>query len=672
MEDLEKQLFILTLLFYIVGAISGSLLGRKAKMANYITHCCTFAGGLIGLVTAVLILLSKHTLRITGWEIVSNIVLQFHVDGLSAFFLFVISLVTLAVSIYSIGYVKEYYGKKSIGLLGSGLNLFLLSMVLVVTVDNGLTFLISWELMSIISFFLVMFEHEKPEIRKAGYVYVVMTHFGTLFIILSFLTLFFFSKSLDFQSFTEVGKQLPSSIKTIIFLMSLIGFGTKAGVVPLHVWLPRAHPAAPSHISALMSAVMIKTAVYGLLRVIFDFLGGGAAWWGGLILAIGGISALLGILFGLAENDMKRFLAFSSAENMGIIFMGLGASLLFYSYNQPLLGALALTALFYHVLNHAVFKGLLFMGAGAVLYSTHTKNINELGGLIHKMPWTAAFFLIGGMALSALPPFNGFISEWATLQTLLHLAFATEQPVWKISGVLAAAALGLTGAFVAGGVVKQFGTAFLGMPRTSRAEQTKEVPFSMRIGMFMLAIGTLVFGIWPGLILLLTNNLVDGYFHTNLTGQVLLYVPFKQTAESVSLGGILLLFVILFGILLIILKAWVGKSERRYDKTWNCGTPLAPTMSYTGTSFSHPVLMIFKHLYKPKRSIEVYKEYNYFPKKIRHRLLTISLIETILYQPLVRLTVFFSKRLRSIQSGNLQSYLTYMIITLIILLLWIR
>jgi hydrogenase-4 component B len=672
MEGLAKQLFELSLWLFLIGALGGVSLSGKAKWANYISHCSSFLGGSLGAVSAVVILITNKSVSITAWTIFSDIVLRFRVDALSAFFLLVISIGTIAVSIYSIGYVTEYYGKKPVGLLGGGLNVFILSMIAVVTVDNSLTFLISWELMSIVSFFLVMFEHEKQEKRKAGYVYVVMTHFGTLFIILSFLTFFFFTKSLDFQEFAQAGHHLPSPVKSVIFLMSLIGFGTKAGMVPLHVWLPRAHPAAPSHVSALMSAVMIKTAVYGLLRVIYDFLGAGVSWWGAVLIAFGVLSALLGILFGLAENDMKRFLAYSSAENMGIIFIGLGSSILFYSDHQELLGALALTALLYHVLNHAVFKGLLFMGAGSILYATHTKNVNQLGGLIRKMPWTAAFFLIGGMALASLPPLNGFMSEWATIQSLLHLSFSIENPVSKVLGGFAAALLGLTGAFVAGGVVKHFGIAFLGMARTPHAEMAKEVPVSMRLGMMILAIGTFVLGVWPGAVLRITRGMTEGYFHQSLTGRAILYVPFKQSAESISLGGVVIIFAFLLGIILLGLRVWIGKSRNQYDETWNCGTPLLPTMGYTGTSFSHPVSMIFKSLYKNNRTVDVYGEYRYFPKKIRHRLQSQSLIESSLYRPIIGITVFLSKRFRVIQNGNLQSYLAYMVITLILLLLLIR
>ncbi|TCK02033.1 UNVERIFIED_ORG: hydrogenase-4 component B [Anoxybacillus amylolyticus] len=672
MEDFETRLFVLSLLFFVFGAFGALCFNRHAKWANFIAHSSAFIGGMLGATAAWLILSTKQPISVTAWPIVSGIVLRFRVDMLSAFFLLIISALTVAVSIYSIGYVTEYYGKKPVGWLGSGLNIFLLSIVAVVTVDNSFSFLIAWELMSLISFFLVMFEHEKTEIRKAGYIYIVMTHFGTVFIILSFLTFFFFTNRFDFQSFAQAASDLPASVKDIIFLMSLIGFGTKAGMIPLHVWLPRAHPAAPSHVSALMSAVMIKTAVYGLLRVSYDFLGDGPSWWGAVVLGIGVISAALGILFGVAENDMKRFLAFSSAENMGIIFMGLGASLVFRSDHEPLLGALALTALLYHALNHAIFKGLLFMGAGSVLYSTHTKNINELGGLIRRMPWTATLFLIGGMSLASLPPLNGFMSEWATFQSLLHLLFSLDHPVWKMAGGLAAAVLGLTGAFVAGSVVKHFGTAFLALPRTSHAVKAKEVPIAMRLGMMILAFGTFTFGIWPGLVLRMTNCIVEGYFHESLTGRAMLYVPFQHSSESISLGGVLVMLLFLSTLILIWLRASVGKSNNRFDETWNCGTPLLPSMEYTGTSYSHPVLMIFKRLYGIERSVNVQGEYAYYPKRIRHRLKTESMIESKLYRPLIHGTVLLSQRLRAIQSGNLQSYLAYMIITLIVLLLWIR
>ncbi|MBB6283892.1 proton-conducting transporter transmembrane domain-containing protein [Geobacillus subterraneus] len=672
MEDFASHLFVLSLLFFVVGAFVALCLSRHAKWANIFAHSSALLGGGFGGAAAWLILSTKQPISITAWTIVSSAVLRFEVDMLSAYFLLVISVLAVAVSIYSIGYVTKYYDKKPVGLLSSGINLFLLSMIAVITVDNSVSFIIAWELMSLISFFLVMFEHEKAEIRKAGYIYIVMTHFGTAFIILSFLTLFLFTGHFNFQSFAQTAGHLPPSVKNTIFLMSLVGFGTKAGMLPLHVWLPRAHPAAPSHVSALMSAVMIKTAVYGLLRINYDFLGESPTWWGAVVLGVGVISALFGILFGIAENDVKRFLAFSSAENIGIIFMGLGASLLFRSYHEPLLGALAITALLYHVLNHAIFKGLLFMGAGSVLYATHTKNINELGGLIRRMPWTAVLFLIGGMSLVALPPFNGFMSEWATFQSLLHLSFALDHPIWKTVGGLAAAALGLTGAFVAGSVVKYFGTAFLALPRTSCAASAKEVPLSMRLGMTILALGTLVFGVWPGLVLSMTNGITESYFRESLTGQAILSIPFQHSPESISLGGVGAILLLLLILIIASLRAWVGKSYNQVDETWNCGTTLVPSMEYTGTSYSHPVLLIFKRLYTIEQHIDIQGNDTYSAKRIRYRLKAESGIEMKLYRSLIHGAIWLAKRLRTIQSGNLQSYLAYMIITLIVLLFWIR
>ncbi|MFC7443017.1 hydrogenase 4 subunit B [Laceyella putida] len=673
MEGLDLDAFLLSasFVFFLAGGIGGVANNRNPRVANLVSHAGSFLGGIFGIVAAMRVLLLQKTTVLSVWHLVPDVVLTFRVDMLSAFFLFIIFVLAVAVSVYSIGYVTKYYQRKNVGLLGAGLNVFLLSMVAVVTVDNGFSFLLVWELMSLASFFLVMLEHEKSEVRKAGFVYMVMTHFGTMFIVLAFFTLFLFAGNFQFGAFESVGPRLSVGLKSFVFLMAFIGFGTKAGMIPLHIWLPRAHPAAPSHVSALMSAVMIKTAIYGLLRVSYDFLGGGPAWWGAIVLGIGMVSAIIGVLYGLVENDMKRFLAYSSAENMGIIFMGVGTSLLFNAYHHPVPGALALTAALYHVLNHAIFKGLLFMGAGAVLYATHIKNINQLGGLIRRMPWTAGLFLIGGMALSALPPLNGFVSEWATFQSLLHLAFDVENPGWKLIGSLAAAALGLTGAFVAGAVVKHFGIAFLAMPRTSQAEHAREVPLSMRMGMVILALGTMLLGIWPGLVVRVTEGIVRRYFDAEVTGNAMFYIPFvERPGEGLSLGVVLIAFSVLLLLSLVLLRVWVGKSNNHVDETWNCGAPLQPSMEYTGTSYSYPVLMIFKWLYHSRRQVDVRSEHTYFPKHIRHWLQIHSVIESKLYRPLVQLAVFLSRRIRTIQSGNLQSYLAYMIATLILFLLW--
>ena len=325
-------------------------------------------------------------------------------DPLAAFFTLVVSLLGLAISIYSYGYVTQYYGVKNVGSLAGFFNLLLLATTLIFCADNAVFLLIAWELMALFAFVLVVFEHEHLETRRAGVLYFVMSHIGVGCLILGFLLLFQVSGSFRFEDLHHIGAQLSLSRRTAAFFLFFVGFGIKAGVIPLHIWLPAAHPVAPSNISAFMSGVIIKTGIYGMVRVFFDFLAPPPVSWGLLILTAGSISALLGVLYALVEHDLKRLLAFHSIENIGIILMGLGASLLFISFDHPVLAALALVAGLYHTLNHACFKGLLFLGAGAVLHATGTRNMEELGGLIRRLPWTAFFFLLGAVAISGLPP----------------------------------------------------------------------------------------------------------------------------------------------------------------------------------------------------------------------------------------------------------------------------
>lgn len=641
--------------------------GKKNTPANGIAHISAMAGGGFGMATSLIVLSGGDPLSFRIWSVIPGFMLSFSVDALSAFFLLMISLVSFVVAIYSMGYLREYYGKKNIGLLGAGFNLFLISMAAVVTADNGFAFLLMWELMSLVSFFLVVTEHEKEEVRKAGFVYVVMTHIGTAFIIFTFLTLFYYTGSLDFSAFQESQDQYPSAIKNLLFIMALIGFGTKAGMVPLHIWLPRAHPAASSHVSALMSAVMIKTAVYGIIRTIYDFLGEGPAWWGGLLLGIGIVSAFSGILYGLFENDIKRFLAYSSAENMGIIFIGLGSSLLFASFDNQVFASLALLAALYHALNHSIFKGLLFMGAGAVLYATHTRNIEQLGGLIRLMPWTAGFFLIGAMAISALPPLNGFVSEWLTFQSLLHLSFQSgNHSLLGISGAGAAAMLALTGALVAAGFVKFFGTAFLAMPRSQKAAAAKEVPFVMRSAMGIMALGTLILGVWPGLVSGLTHHVRNKYFPgTEATMSAgFNFEPALTDTVKLPLLPVFVTFVMIIIGTLFILRLRVGRSKNQTSDTWGCGTVLQPSMEYTGASFSQPIGIIFKSLLFPSINVKVHNGKMRYSLHIRHW------FESHMYRPVVEKTVWISQQIRKVQNGSLQSYLAYIFVTLIVLLLW--
>ena len=392
----------------------------------------------------------------------------FGLDRLSAFFVVVIAVGAIPAALYAIGYTREYTGKHSLAGMGFSFNVFIAAMILVPLARNVLTFLALWEVMSLASYFLVITESEHEETLSAGWVYFVMTHAGFAALFVGFLLLAQATGTSSFAEWSAVASNLDPASRNLVFALLAIGFGSKAGVIPLHVWLPRAHPAAPSHVSALMSGVMIKLGVYGLVRIAFDWLGVGPVWWGGAMLIVGGVSGVLGVLYALVDADLKRVLAYSSVENIGIIMLGLGAAMLFQTANLSGLAALALVAGLYHTLNHAAFKSLLFMGAGAVLHATHTRNMEELGGLVKRMPQTAALFLIGSLAIAALPPFNGFISEWLTFQALL-LSFQIPAHTVNLIFAFGVAALALTSGLAAACFVRAFGITFLALPRSARA-----------------------------------------------------------------------------------------------------------------------------------------------------------------------------------------------------------
>ncbi|NTV54687.1 MAG: hydrogenase 4 subunit B, partial [Syntrophaceae bacterium] len=428
--------------------------------------------------------------------------LPFHLrlDLLSGYFLVVIGLLAFFTSIYSIGYVKGFLGHRSVTSLVAFYALFLMGMFLVVLADDALFFLIAWEMMAAASYFLVLFEDERIENRRAAFLYLVVAHVGAIAILLSFgimaglATGFKGFEGYTFDAMRET--ELPVGWASVAFLLAFFGFSAKAGVVPLHVWLPEAHPVAPSNVSALMSGVMLKTAIYGIVRVVFDLISDFPWWWGALVLVFGLVSAVMGVLYALMQHDLKRLLAYHSVENIGIILIGIGLAMIFTSFNMSLLAALALIAGLYHTLNHAMFKGLLFMGAGAVLHATRERNMEEMGGLIRFMPWTAVLFLIGCISISALPPFNGFVSEWLTYQAFL-LSPALPSPLLNLLIPLGAALLALTSALAAACFVKAFGVTFLGHQRGHHHGQVHEVRWSMRIGMLLAALTCLGLGVLP-------------------------------------------------------------------------------------------------------------------------------------------------------------------------------
>ncbi|MGB2867730.1 MAG: hydrogenase 4 subunit B [Bacteroidota bacterium] len=677
-------LFLFIVASYATGAVIGLLLAPRRKLDVGRIYSIAVAGKNLSLACSLIGSLAGIILSLSAFQSVTPLIIEisknplwgdmvFEIDKLSAFFLATISFVGIAVSLYSFQYISSFFHKRHIGVFLFLYNIFLLSMVGVVTAGNGFLFLIIWEVMSLATYFLITYEHEDSSSRRAGFLYIVMTHIGTSFLIVMFLLLFTQSGSLNFDAIRACAHSIPGPTRTIIFLCTLLGFGVKAGIIPLHIWLPEAHPAAPTNISAIMSGVMIKTGIYGMIRVLLDFLGPGPVWWGLVLLALAVVSAVLGVLYALMEHDLKRLLAFHSIENIGIILIGVSGAVLFNSLGNKPLAALALVASLYHVLNHATFKGLLFLGAGSIVHATHTRNIEEFGGLIKKLPYTAFFFLVGAAAISALPPLNGFVSEWLTFQSLL-LGFGTPNLAVKIAIPLAVALLALTSALAAACFVKAFGITFLGLPRSSAARNAHEAPKTMLGAMAILAAGCFVFGLAPGfffgILLPIATSLVGSpVSQLPVSSAVVLSLP-QATVTSISPVAIIVLVVGFCSIAIALGLLVGGRLRKRTSTTWACGLQgVNPRLQYTATGFSKPIRLIFSAVFRATHEIEASEDLSpYFKPTIRYALKSEQTFETYLYRPVMHLFLRSARVIRQIQTGHVQSYLAYVFIVLIVLL----
>ncbi|MFA5359261.1 MAG: proton-conducting transporter membrane subunit [Patescibacteria group bacterium] len=503
-----------------------------------------------------------------------------------------------------------------------------------------------------------------------------MTYIGTTFIVLAFLLFFKYTGSFDFATVKFNVALIPLPIKNAIFIFALVGLGTKASIIPFHIWLPAAHPAAPSHVSALMSGVMIKTGIYMIIRLFLDVLQPIPAWWGLTVLALGSISALLGVLYALTEHDIKRLLAYHSIENIGIILLGLGSALTFYSLGMPSLALLGLAAALFHTLNHAIFKSLLFLSAGSVINEMHTGNMEEYGGLIKYMPQTAMFFLIGSIAISALPPFNGFFSEWLTFQTIFQgIARLHSSSQWIF--VVAAGSLAITGGLALACFVKAFGTTFLARPRSAEVAHAKESALSMRISMGTLALLSLLFGIFSGPVTILLEKISKSFtIFQNVTS--LVSVSSRQSF-NVGNGFASVSAPVLFGFLVIaiflttfIVRYLVNKNQKvTIGGTWDCGTDLTPRMEITATGFARSIILIFKNVLKPSIQHEIeYRddESRYLPKSREVTLSVGNIYHSYFYRPMQTMIHELSLRAKNIQSGNINAYISYIFIALAIAL----
>ncbi|MCU0937474.1 MAG: hydrogenase 4 subunit B, partial [Gammaproteobacteria bacterium] len=568
-------------------------------------------------------------------------------DALSGFFLVLIGLITAAVALFGSGYVREFaHGRDPLWLLGGLTGVFVAGMLLVVLADDAFLFMVAWELMSVSSYFLVVFQHDHSANRRAAFLYLLMAHIGALSILLGFGVLAGPGHGFTFDALRT--GELSTPWASVAFGLAFLGFGMKAGLVPLHAWLPEAHPAAPSHISALMSGVMLKVAVYGFIRFTFDLLGDAHMAWGVIVLLVGSVSAFMGVLYALMQHDLKRLLAYHSVENIGIIFIGLGLALVFFAAGERAAGVLAFVAALYHTLNHAIFKSLLFFGAGAVLHTSHERDIDRMGGLLRRMPWTGLFFLVGCISISALPPFNGFVSEWLTFQAAFQ-AWNLQSGVLRSILPITAAMLAVTGALAAACFVKVYGIAFLGQARSRNVRRAREVDWGMRAGQGFLAILCMVLGVLPAPVVRLIDQvpqqLLDRGLEPVATSGWLWLTPLS--AEGASYGAPMVLVA-------LALVWWGGRwllarsAVRRCD-AWDCGfSPPDARMQYTATAFAQPIRRVFGLLFRIEEGVED------TAGRLRFSLHVDDRAWGLLYAPVARFVERSASRIVRLQTGQVR------------------
>jgi hydrogenase-4 component B len=591
---------------------------------------------------------------------------RFRLDALAAFFLLVANLGGAMASLYALGYGRHETSQLRVLPFYPA---YLAGMNLVVLADDAVSFLIAWEFMSLSSWALVVSNHRAPENVRAGYIYLLMASIGTLTLVLAFGVL---AGVTGDYSFAAMRAQHPDAFAAgLVFLLVLAGAGSKAGLVPLHIWLPLAHPAAPSHVSALMSGVMTKIAIYGFIRIVFDLLGGPAWWWSLIVLGIGGATAVLGVLYALMQQDLKRLLAYSTVENIGIVFIGLGLGLAFRASNMAVPAALAITAALLHVFNHMLFKSLLFFGAGAVVTATGERNMENLGGLIHRLPRTAVAFLIGCAAISALPPLNGFVSEWLTFQAIL---VGPELPQWGLRFTIPAvgAMLALSAALAAACFVKAYGIAFLGRPRSSAAETARETDVFSLAAMFILAALCLAAGVMPGVAIDFIAPVVQGLAGGRLPVQIgqawTSIVPIASSRSSYN-GLVILLFLLASGVLTaLVVHRFATRATRRSD-IWDCGYPDAtPAAQYSGSSFAMPIRRVFgTTMFHVRETIDMPR-----PGETRPGHFYLKVADPAwrwFYGPAARAVLRASIALNWLQFLTIRRYLTLVFATLVLLLL---
>jgi len=639
-------LFFSALLMLVIGILAPLAAGgRDMRSVRILSLSCTILSSLILAAASLIVLLNGDSATIPLCQPTPAIGIVFSLDRLAAFFTFLIAGISGCVAVYSVEYFDHLPGSGRRNILCGAMNLFILAMVLVVASATTVSFVFFWELMAASSFFLVMYEYANEETRRAGVFYFIMTQLSTLFVFLGIIALFAGTGSF------AISPIILSSSPLILpaFLALFTGFSIKAGIIPFHKWLPYAHPASPSPISALMSGVMLKVAVYGLIRFLLDVFAP-EFWWGVLILAAGTVSAVLGIIYALKEHDIKGMLACSSIENVGIIFIGIGLSVILNALNLPALATLSLLGALFHSLNHALFKSLLFLSSGSVVHATHTRDIEHMGGLARRMPYTSALFFIGAAAIAALPPLNGFVSELMIFVAMFS-SIPLVDPFVKVLLFVTLALFALTSALSAACFVKAFGSVFLALPRSPESEDATEVSSLMIVGPAILAAGCIILGIF--------------------SFQIFSLAGFNLPLPDMFLVGVLLCgtTVLVYGFLY-----FTTPHAHRVSPTWGCGASAQkPGSEYTGFGFSEPIVTIFSSVYRTKKK-NVRHFYDAKECLFSDGIAGIDLIkvfEEYLYIPIAKAACRTSAAIARFQNGCLDTYLLYVFVTVVAIIVFL-
>lgn len=651
----------------IVGAIVALCLSKAENTAKVVAclfgivaACCSIIAGATGIFGAEQFICFATPFNFANFTLLIN--------PLSGLLLVAINILALVAWIYGLAYFDEYKGM-GLGAIGFFMNLFVASMNMVLTVDNAFWFLVFFELMSLTSYFLVIVE-QKPQSIKGGFLYFIMAHVGFFMIMLSYLIMAANTGSFEFATFRAT--QFSPAIASLCFILAFCGFGCKAGMFPFHSWLPQAHPAAPSNVSALMSGGMIKIGIFGIVKVGLDLLGSCEVqlWWGLVILVIGALSSVLGVAYALGEHDIKKLLAYHSVENIGIILLGIAIGYMGMALNQPVIAVLGIMAGLYHVLNHAMFKGLLFLGAGSVLYTTGSRNMEIMGGLARVMPATAMCFLIGSLAISAIPPLNGFVSEWFIYQSMFSVAI-TGDIIVRFFAAFAAVSLAITGALAVTCFVKAYGVTFLGAPRSEAAANAKEVPVSMRIGMIILAVMCVCLGIGAPWVAPVMQNIAAA-----TTGQAAIAVASGLDIANPAIGSVVstpMLAILLIACVLVPVAArsLFSKGGVASDRDpWACGYALDPEMPVVATTFAAEVKMFLKPIYAARDA--VVSTAGSFQAMFGNVVSGAAKAETVGDKYVVASTASFvnwiSKQVQKIEDGNFRVYIVYIVVALVFFL----